>query len=116
MAREESPNRGPLNKSLNDRRERDMQILREEPSSKGAVSAMPRDGSCPDRKKAHVVDTGQTAVSRDLGCESDYPEPQTRIGSRIVIEELEMCGSLFFLSQRRNRVYRASKGSFWLLC
>lgn len=85
MAREESPNRGPLNKSLKDRRERDMQILREEPSSKGAVSAIAPDGSCPDNKKAHVVSTGQTAVSRDWGCESEYPEPQTRIGSWIVI-------------------------------
>lgn len=66
MARKESLNRGSLDKDLKGRRERGVQILREEPSGK-------RDSECkgPDldhdqtvqNSKAHVVGTGPRAVS-----------------------------------------------------
>ena len=87
MAREESLNRGPLNKSLKDRRERNMQMLREEPSSKGG-------SKCEGPEVDHVRTAGrpmwwtqgkQRLVGTGEVRDSDYPEPKTRIGSRIFI-------------------------------
>lgn len=84
MARKESLNRGPLDKDLKGRRERGMQILREEPSGK-------RDSECKgpgldhdqtvQDSKAHVVGAGQRAVSREYDC----PEPKTSVRSRVFI-------------------------------